>query len=496
MGTIFSWLISTSIIGGFLVGCILLTKALFKNKLGARWHYCIWFLLVLKLLMPYGPQSTISVFNIFKIPEQITSKTLDIMEIKDEKIYDGATWNELDQLTNVNDKLSNSNKKVTTFMTIWALGVIVLAVYTIRVNVNLWLLIKQGRLCKNEELHITLEKCKRMMNIKRNIPLIKTQAVVSPALFGLFRPYLLLPPNLAEKISREELKYVLLHELAHFKRKDIAVYWLTGVLQIIHWFNPVIWYGFYKMRQDCEIACDALVLSRIEQEEYTNYGHTIINLVASMKKSYQPIAAIGMVGSKEELRRRIKMITLFKRNAYKLSIMSILAALLIGGIFLTNSQANALVPASAEVTEIEGTLATEEGKLGLWPLPNYNRITSLFGERVHPVLKKKVVHTGIDIASLEGEKIVAVAAGSVIYSDFNEGYGKTVIIDHGDNIVSVYSHCSELLVEKDTIVKAGDEIAEVGSTGKATGPHLHFEVRKDGEAVNPLKYIVQPREEE
>lgn len=494
MGILFNWIISTSIKGSFLVGFILLAKSLFKNKLGARWHYCIWFLLVIKLLMPYAPQSTLSIFNFFKIPEQMTSKTMYMMEMKDEMFIDWFTQDELNSYININEEVIETNKRVVAFMTIWAIGVILLTVYTIWINVKLWLSIKKEKLCKGEEIHKTLEKCKSMMEIHRNIPLIQTQVSESPALFGLFRPRLLLPDNLDKRINSKELKFVLLHELAHFKRKDIAVYWLTGLLQIIHWFNPIIWYGFYKMRQDCEIACDALVLSHIDQDEYTGYGQTIIHLVANIKRSYQPIATVGIVGSKHELKRRIKMITLFKKNAYRLSIISIIAALLIGGVFLTNSRANALVSASPGVTDIEGSLDSIEGKQGLWPLPNHTKITSAYGKKIHPITKKQAMHSGIDIVSPKGEKIIAVAGGTVTYSGTSEDYGKMVIIDHGNKIVSMYGHCSELLVEKDTIVKAGDEIAEVGSTGKSTGPHLHFEVRKDGEAVNPLKYIIQPSE--
>jgi hypothetical protein len=86
---------------------------------------------------------------------------------------------------------------------------------------------------------------------------------------------------LAYYISEEGKRYVFLHELAHFERKDILINWIIMLVQILHWFNPIVWYAFYKMHEDCEIACDAYVLSRLKPVEYKKHGETIINLIQS-----------------------------------------------------------------------------------------------------------------------------------------------------------------------------------------------------------------------
>lgn len=123
----------------------------------------------------------------------------------------------------------------------------------------------------------------------------------------------------------------------------------------------------------------------------------------------------------------------------------------------------------------------------IWPVSG--DITSYFGYRVHPILKKRKYHTGIDIAALMGTPIAASDTGVVIFSARNGGYGLMITIDHGAGISTVYAHCSQLLVKKGQKVSKGDIIAKVGTTGLSTGPHLHFEVRKDGVPVNPLNYI-------
>lgn len=123
----------------------------------------------------------------------------------------------------------------------------------------------------------------------------------------------------------------------------------------------------------------------------------------------------------------------------------------------------------------------------IWPVSG--DITSYFGNRMHPILKKRKFHSGIDIAAVLGTPIAASDYGVVIFSGRNGGYGLMITLDHGAGISTVYAHCSSLLVKVGETVSKGQIIAKVGSTGLSTGPHLHFEVRKDGVPVNPLNYI-------
>ncbi len=122
-----------------------------------------------------------------------------------------------------------------------------------------------------------------------------------------------------------------------------------------------------------------------------------------------------------------------------------------------------------------------------WPV--VGKISSPFGWRRDPVRGGRDFHTGLDIRAPRGRPIVAAAAGKVVHSGWMGGYGKTIVISHPNNMTTLYAHCSSLLVKSGTTIKRGQRIALVGSTGRSTGNHLHFEVRQGGRPMNPLKFI-------
>lgn len=122
-------------------------------------------------------------------------------------------------------------------------------------------------------------------------------------------------------------------------------------------------------------------------------------------------------------------------------------------------------------------------------LPVSGRISSDFGTRFHPVDRKMKFHGGLDIAVPTGTKVAAAAEGVVKFAGWKGGYGNTVVIQHADGSETLYGHNSKLLVTAGQTVKSGESISLSGSTGKSTGPHLHFEIRRNGNLVNPAKFL-------
>ena len=126
---------------------------------------------------------------------------------------------------------------------------------------------------------------------------------------------------------------------------------------------------------------------------------------------------------------------------------------------------------------------------GRFVFPANGNISSGFGNRVHPILGYSRFHAGIDFAASQGTPIYAADSGQVIFSGWYGGYGQTVIVDHGGGLSTLYAHASRVLVSEGQAVQQGQAIAAVGSTGLSTGPHLHFEVRQNGNPVNPAGYL-------
>lgn len=157
-----------------------------------------------------------------------------------------------------------------------------------------------------------------------------------------------------------------------------------------------------------------------------------------------------------------------------------------------NRQEDLLLEKSKEIERMIMAMQSNgkyTGGQGAWPVPSSTRITSPYGYRIHPILKTKKLHTGIDIGASSGSSVIAFNSGTVIFSGYNGGYGNTVIIDHGGKISTLYAHNSKLLVNKGDKVEKGQVIAKIGSTGLSTGPHLHFEVRVNGKHTNPMPYL-------
>lgn len=136
------------------------------------------------------------------------------------------------------------------------------------------------------------------------------------------------------------------------------------------------------------------------------------------------------------------------------------------------------------------TVSPYTGGQLLWPLPGRTALSSGFGYRVDPINKADANHTGVDIPAPAGTSILAAESGTVIIARYVNGYGNTVVIDHG-SIESWYGHIRNggIVVKEGDEVKRGQKIAEVGSTGRSTGNHLHFEIRKNSTPVNPLPYV-------
>ena len=148
-----------------------------------------------------------------------------------------------------------------------------------------------------------------------------------------------------------------------------------------------------------------------------------------------------------------------------------------------------VLAAKKEILLENGISVSYSGEKMTWPCPAYTRISSEYGWRIHPTLGVNKYHNGVDMAAPKGSDILAAFSGEVVAATYNSTMGNYVLMNHGNGYYTIYMHASKLCVTPGQVIVEGEKIAEVGSTGRSTGPHLHFGVRKNGEYVNPMSYL-------
>ena len=176
------------------------------------------------------------------------------------------------------------------------------------------------------------------IGVRTYLALVETPRVRTPSLFGWIRPRLLLPPGVLGRLRRSQLRHVLLHELAHLKRHDIALNWLMALLQALHWYNPFVWLAFRHARADREQACDELALSRLEGHESAEYGHTILDLLTTVAEARSVPTLAAIAEDVHQVKRRIQMIASFRRLPPTSRLVPVATMLLLGAVFLVDAR--------------------------------------------------------------------------------------------------------------------------------------------------------------
>ncbi|HVJ49780.1 M56 family metallopeptidase [Desulfitobacterium sp.] len=350
---VFNWVIKSSIMASILAVLILLVKYALRNKRDAKWQYALWMLLIIRLLIPYDIQSPWSIYSLLPnksvtIP-MVNQATIRIPDIntpisnisgKIQLINDQSSISKQSN-TNAGRPISKDLSNGWILAILWLAGVLILSTLTIATNLRFYLLVRREPSVTDAGMSKLMQECASKLGIRKSLPIIITNRIDTPCLYGIISPKLLLPKSLVNRLNEENIKNIFIHELAHYKRKDILINWLAVAAQIGHWFNPLIWYSFARMREDCELACDADALSILRPEEYQSYGFSIISLVTPAQSPWIP-GTTGFFGNKSnhQIKRRIKMIKLFQKPTLKWTWTAVVIFISLGLVGFTNSISN------------------------------------------------------------------------------------------------------------------------------------------------------------
>ena len=388
VGTWLDWLWRSSWQAAILVALVLLVQLLLKNKVSARWRYNLWLIVLVRLLLPVLPESPLSIYNLLSAVPSATPRDLAThvaedridarvisapsADVFDDEVLAAASMASSEPppapASTIEDGAITSAPPVAPAPTptprapipwrpllaaLWFAGVLVLLARIGVATAKLARLSRRLTIVNDPSLLDLLAACKREMSVRQRITVLSSDDVPAPALMGFVRPRLLLPAPLLRDFDRRELRLILLHELAHVRRRDVAVNWIATLLHVLHWFNPVLWLALSRMRADRELATDELVLAATRAEDRQLYGQTILKLLQTLSRRTVLPGVVGILEGSHPMRRRITMIAQFK-DKRPWSALAMAAIVGLSAVTLTDSvrgQATEEKKDTATVTE-------------------------------------------------------------------------------------------------------------------------------------------------
>jgi beta-lactamase regulating signal transducer with metallopeptidase domain len=359
-------LLKSSWQAGVLIVLVLALRRGLGRRLNPRWRYGLWLLVAVRLALPWTLPSPVSLFN-FHGFSRASEAVVSLRPIPSQSpvvVPDESTPNRMPtpQAATAPDNAPGFAVKYSWLALGWASGAFALALYLAIAHCRLARQIGSSRPLVDSRALNLLEDCKRRMRVRVPVGLVETAAVDGPCLFGFLRPRLLLPAGFTRGFSNDELRFVFLHELGHVKRHDILLGWLMTALQILHWFNPLVWLAFARMRGDRELACDALALSHADERDNQPYGRTIVKLLENFGASLRAPSLAGILEDKQQMKERIVMIANFQKTN-RAPVLACFLFIGLGLLTLTDAQPGAQPPAAVATTKTETASAGKKWEL-------------------------------------------------------------------------------------------------------------------------------------
>lgn len=297
-----------------IIGFLMIVKRVFKNYLTSRMQFNLWFLLLGILavpFVPFRPASFTQVLALFDAWKNAVSSNKGTIT---EGILNPNTSGAVNQ---INDFALSVSRKTPSMIGlilcgIWLVGILAMILLVIKSVSRLNAMKKSALPLQNKTVRILYHNCLREMKIRKNIPVYSTAFLKSPVIVGLFNPRIYLPIHLISDFNATDMRYMLLHELQHYRHKDALAGFFMNFFGVLYWCNPCVWYALKEMRSEREVACDTSVLQLLDESDYEDYGNTLINFAEKVSLTPFPFAA-GISGSMKQMQQRIANISSYKK---------------------------------------------------------------------------------------------------------------------------------------------------------------------------------------
>lgn len=361
----------------------------------------------------------------------------------------------------------------------WRLALALIAIISL---FSLWRVVKQWQQVQHLiQLSEPVDKVLLLNNTQRqHLPkrfeIRQTQAAISPFIAGWSHMVLVLPTYIAG-MSEQQRQLLIAHELVHLQRRDPQQLLLLRILVALCWFNPVLRLLEQAFIRSMELAVDKTVLQQ-QPEQALLYGQTLLCSLKQSQTEHMPALMPGFIQSQAS------------QSFYQQRLQQLFQPTPVLS-FWQKWRATALLCSTALLLNVGCAQLSFSSPPEEWVLPvGKVPINSFYGEK-HPFRKNRP-HQGLDFGAKRGATVKAAQKGKVLIADaksLNSRYGKAVLIDHGHGYQTLYAHLDGFYVEAGQTVEPGQPIGKVGSTGRVTGPHLHFELLIDGKQQDPAPYL-------
>ena len=340
-----------------VTGILLITKRALKNHLTSRMQFNLWFLLLGLLAVPFLPVRPLRFSQVLLWLDKLQNAAASNMEPLMETAANVNTPGAAKQINDFALSVSSKTPSIIGLILfgIWIIGILAMLLLVAKSRSHFYSMKKSSLPLQNREVRMVYNNCLNEMKIKKNIPVYSTAFLKSPIIAGLFRPCIYLPIHLisdfnmtAEKhmcprgykrisdgcSNATDIRYMLLHELQHYKHKDAIASFLMNLFGVLYWFNPLVWFALKEMRNDREVACDTSVLKLLNESDYEDYGNTLINFAEKVSLTPFPFAA-GISGTMKQMQKRIINISSYQKpSVWKkvkgTGIFALIAAILLG----------------------------------------------------------------------------------------------------------------------------------------------------------------------
>lgn len=371
MNMLFQTILSMSVSGALLIMGVLLINRFVRTKCSRRWQYYIWLLVIARLLLPFGPEASLmgnvspamkqavaesGVFSGLEKQEKETWKA--IAPAQGEPAAVDALQGESAAISSLQGRESDGLIQNRTVPAKSPIGLIWLAV---ALGILIRKIIMYRRFIKHVKagaepvsdcsLLNTLYEVQWQTGVGKEVELFVNPRISSPMLIGVCRPCIILPDT---DISGKDFRYIVTHELMHYKRRDILYKWLVQFVVCLHWFNPLVYVMSREISKACELSCDEAVLAKLGYEHAADYGKTLLDAMAAVGRYKEPLTTVSLSANKRILRERLGAIMSDNKKSGKIRMITagLTVSMVLGAFFVGIYPANAAEASESSVAGV------------------------------------------------------------------------------------------------------------------------------------------------